>query len=93
MKNTIFQCVLVLCALLLGLNTQAANSDLRQWFSAVEHDHESDVLKQLLRGVHPNAVENERGDTALIIAVRENSMRVLKLLIGLPNTDLNARNR
>jgi ankyrin repeat protein len=47
----------------------------------------------LARGFDANTIEPERLDTALLIAVRQGSVKVIKLLLSTPDVILDARSR
>lgn len=61
------------------------------FFRAVNIDNASIVKSLLARGLDPNIVEPERGDTGLILALRENSMAVFDVLLNAPDIDLEAK--
>ncbi|HYD80166.1 MAG TPA: ankyrin repeat domain-containing protein [Paucimonas sp.] len=63
------------------------------YFLAVKLDDAETVSELLERGFDPNTVEPERGDTGLILALREESMRVFKVLLDAPGIDLEAKIR
>lgn len=63
------------------------------FFSAARSDNADQVSALLGRGLDPNLIEEERGDTGLIIAVREGSMRVFDVLVNARNIDLDAKAR
>lgn len=63
------------------------------FFTAARTDNVEEINSLLQRGLDPNLVEEERGDTGLIIAVREGSMRVFNALLNAPNIDLEAKAR
>jgi ankyrin repeat protein len=60
------------------------------YFKAVAFDDAATVKTLLARGFDPNATEEQRGDTGLILALREDSMKVFKVLIDAPDVDLEA---
>lgn len=60
------------------------------YFRAVKMDDAPVVKSLLARGLDPNIIEEERGDTGLILAVRENSMKVFDLLLNAPDIDIEA---
>jgi uncharacterized protein len=60
------------------------------YFRAVALDDAETVRDLLARGFDPNTTEAQRGDTGLILALREDSMRVFKLLLDAPEIDLEA---
>ena len=55
---------------------------------AVKFNDEKRVALMLQRGIDPNSIEEERGETALMIALRENSMRVFATLLQHPDIKL-----
>ena len=61
------------------------------FFRAVKIDHAPLVMSLLNRGLDPNIIEPERGDTGLILALREDSMAVFEVLLNAPNIDLEAK--
>ena len=52
------------------------------YFQAVQLDNAAGVSALLQRGFDPNAVEEKRGDSGLILALREKAMRVFNVLIN-----------
>lgn len=60
------------------------------FFRAVKFDDARTVGALLARGFDPNTIEPERGDTGLILALREHSMKVFDLLLKARGTDLDA---
>jgi len=63
------------------------------FFHAVKVD-DSGVIKSLLaRGLDPNIVEPQRGDTGLMLALREDSRRVFDVLLNAPGIDLEIKAR
>jgi ankyrin repeat protein len=59
-------------------------------FRAIESDRASAVRQLLDEGLDPNLAEPARGDTALIVALRENADAVFQLLLSQPATRLEA---
>lgn len=71
----------------------AARADATaDFFTAVTRDHYSNVMTGLLRGINPNTPD-ERGRTALTLAMRQESWRVVDTLLIAPGIDLNLANR
>lgn len=62
-------------------------------FQAAKVDNDSAIRELLAAGLDPNLIEEERGDTALILALREDSMRVVTALLASPSIDLEVRAR
>lgn len=58
------------------------------YFQAVKTDNASEVASLLKRGFDPNTVEAERGDSGLILALRENAMNVFALLLDARGIDI-----
>jgi ankyrin repeat protein len=68
-----------------GAMALAANpGQTGDFFRAVQMDDPSTVKKLLAQGVNPNQPNPAGGEPALVIAVREGSMRVLKVLLDQP---------
>jgi len=70
----------------------ARSGAYEDFFQAVRFDRPSVVMGLLQRGFDPNS-RDESGQTAMTIAAREGSMRVLELLLEHPKIDMNAQNR
>ncbi|RJG00910.1 ankyrin repeat domain-containing protein [Noviherbaspirillum sedimenti] len=84
-------CLLVLLAACLPM--VAIGGAFDDFFSAARSDNADQISALLGRGLDPNLIEEERGDTGLIIAVREGSMRVFNVLVNARNIDLDAKAR
>jgi ankyrin repeat protein len=69
----------------------AAASSLDDFFRAVKNDDYTTVTSLLKHGLSPNLVEERRGDTGLILALREESTKVFDILLNTPAIDLDAR--
>lgn len=63
------------------------------YFQAVQLDNAAGVSALLQRGFDPNAVEEKRGDSGLILALREKAMRVFNVLINARDVNLEVRAR
>ena len=63
------------------------------YFKAVMNDDTATVASLLKKGFDPNTIEPERGDTGLILALRENAMKVFRMLLDTQGVDLNAQVR
>lgn len=63
------------------------------YFRAVKLDIVEQVRTLLRRGMDPNTIDEERGDTGLIVAARENSANVFELLLQTRGVNLDARSR
>lgn len=63
----------------------------RDWWLDIRNDRARDVARQLAAGVDPN-VRNQRGEPALMQAVREGSWEVFDVLLADRRTDVNVLN-
>ena len=72
---------------------EAKQGSYTAWFEAARMDNVKLCSDLLARGFDTNTIEPERLDTALIIAVRQGSAKVTKLLLSTPGVDLDARSR
>jgi ankyrin repeat protein len=63
------------------------------WFQAARVDDAAVSRDLLARGFDPNTIEPELLDTALLIAVRQGSKKVFRLLLSTPGVNLDARSR
>ncbi|HYD60097.1 MAG TPA: ankyrin repeat domain-containing protein [Noviherbaspirillum sp.] len=81
-------------AAVLGFVSPAATAGAYEdFFLAVAIDDARSVKSLIARGLDPNIIEPERGDTGLILALREDAMRVFDVLLEAPNIDLEAKTR
>lgn len=80
--------LLLVFTLGLGLARAAGAADLSDFFIAVEVDNPDRVKSMIAKGVDPNARDPRSGETALIIAVRENSYNVFNALLADPRVDV-----
>ncbi len=83
-----FRPLLLAAALLAGAAQAAPIDDL---VAAAEFDNAREVRTQLVRGVDPNA-KDQRGRTAMGMALREGSSDAFKALLDDPRVDVNAPN-
>lgn len=63
------------------------------FFRAVKLDDANTVSDLLRRGMDPNTSDPERGETGLMIAAREGSMRVFNVLLRHPDIDIEFKAR
>jgi ankyrin repeat protein len=63
------------------------------WFQAARTDDVAVCRDLLARGFDPNTIEPALLDTALLIAVRQGSLKVFKLLLSTPGVSLDMRSR
>lgn len=87
----------LLCGIWIAVLVLASGAALagayEDFFMATRYDRASAVQSLLTRGFDPNTVEEERGETGLMVALRENSMRVFALLLNAPAVNLEAKAR
>jgi len=82
-----------LAALLAGLSTTAFAGAYEDFFAAVRADNADQVAGLLQRGLDPNLLEDDRGETGLMIAVRENAVKVFEMLVKTRGVDLDVQAR
>lgn len=85
--------MLIMSAFATGLPGIALAGAYDDYFRAVKVDDVGQVRSLLQRGFDPNTVEEARGETGLILALREDSDKVFNLLLNTRDIDLNARGR
>jgi ankyrin repeat protein len=83
--------VIALTCLLLAAPCVTFADSLSDFFKAVKMDDSTTVSALLQRGLSPNLVEGDRGETGLILALREDSTKVFNVLLNAPSVDLEAR--
>jgi hypothetical protein len=81
--------VLILGALIL-ISAPVRADDVGDLILAVSRNESYTLGKMLERGVDPNLKEETRGETALMVAIREKSMRSVMVLLASPKIDLEA---
>lgn len=88
-------CLPAFFALLFGLAISPLSiADARDdFFNAAKLDNKSEVQSLLRRGISPNLTEPQRGETALMLAVREGAMEVFSILLKARGTNLDLRAR
>lgn len=94
MSQAVRRRALTLLASLLMLATlpgEAFADSLSDFFRAVKNDDYTTVSALLQRGLSPNLVEGMRGDSGLILALREDSGKVFNILLNAPGADLEIR--
>lgn len=77
----------------IGLVVSASSAwadDAKDLNMAVSRDESYGLSKLLERGVDPNLKEPQRGETPLMVAIREKAMRSIQVLLASPKTDLEA---
>jgi uncharacterized protein len=83
-------CAMLAAFCLPSLSHAGAHDD---FFQAVKVDDADEISELLMRGLDPNLIEAERGDTGLILALREDSMKVFKVLLNARDIDLESKAR
>jgi ankyrin repeat protein len=88
-------CTLSLCRALIVaaicwplLATAGAYDD---FFTAAKFDDIATMQDLLQRGVDPNTREEKRGETGIMVALRDNSMKVFDALLAAPGLQIEAR--
>lgn len=84
------RCAAFLASLLLvaAIPVAAFAGSLDDYFSAVKKDDVKTVSSLLQRGLSPNLVEKNRGETGIMLALREDALKVFDLLLNAPSVDL-----
>lgn len=80
-------------AMLACLPSLAFAGAYEDFFLAVRNNREQAVKSLLARGLDPNLIEPERNDTGLILALREESMKVFEVLLNAEGIDIEAKSR
>ncbi|MEG2048930.1 MAG: ankyrin repeat domain-containing protein [Comamonas sp.] len=91
-RSSLHAVLALACAASLGWAGAARADATTDFFTAVTRDHYSNVMTGLLRGINANTPD-ERGRTALTLAIRQESWRVVDTLLLAPGIDLNLANR
>jgi len=82
---------LVAASLLCCAMAAQAAPDTAAFFRAVSVDNATGVARMLAEGASPNQLEPQRGDTALVVALRDDADKVVKVLLEAPGLDLETR--
>lgn len=80
--------VLLSLLLCLGIVRGACAEDLSNFFTLVQVDNAKAVKSMVAKGVDVNARDPRSGETALIIALRDDSMNVFNVLVADPRVEL-----
>ncbi|WP_242489919.1 ankyrin repeat domain-containing protein [Noviherbaspirillum cavernae] len=81
----------VLGMLMIPVTSHAGAYD--DFFRAAKVDNASEIKALLARGLDPNIIEPQRGETGMILAIRENSMKVFDVLLNARDIDLEIKAR
>ncbi|MBC3870383.1 ankyrin repeat domain-containing protein [Undibacterium oligocarboniphilum] len=84
-------CVLVTFCLLLACPTDSYADSYADFLFAIRFNDAETVKNFLQQGIDVNSVEGERGETILMIALREKAMRVVDVLLHSPDIRVAAR--
>lgn len=84
-RSSHFMLFLMLC---LGVLRSASADDLTDFFRMVEVNNPNAVKSLINKGVDINARDPRSGETAMIVALRENSMSVFNALVTNPRVQL-----
>ena len=79
--------LMLFLTLCLGMARGASADDLTDFFRVVQVDNANAVKSLIDKGVDVNARDPRSGETALIIALREDSMSVFNALVADPRVD------
>jgi len=82
---------LALAMLLCCAGGSYAAPDPDSFFRAVSVNNASGVRSMLADGMNPNQADTQRGDIALVLALRDDADKVFKLLLDTPGIDIEAR--
>lgn len=80
-------------AWLLCVPLTASAGAFEDFFHAAKLDNAGEITALLKRGLDPNLIEPERGDTGLILALREGSMKVFDVLVNARGADIEIKAR
>jgi ankyrin repeat protein len=81
---------LLLAVALVGCAAPGPQGDAVSFFRAAQLDNVSAMRTLLKEGIDPNLTEHQRGDTGLILALREDANKVFVLLLEQPTLKLEA---
>lgn len=71
----------------------ARSGAYEDYFEAIKRNDAAAVRRLLMRGFDVNTIEEQRGDSGLILSLREDSMEVFRLLLNAPDVDLELKAR
>lgn len=83
----------MLCIAVMVAAQPASAGAYDDFFQAVKVDHPERIRSLLGRGLDPNLVEEQRGESGLIVALRNGSMRVFDVLLNAPDIDIELKAR
>jgi uncharacterized protein len=80
-----------LLSVLLGGHAAARSAAYVDFFRAVKIDYPGEVVRLVQRGFDPNSI-SEDGQPALLLALREESDKVVEALLEMPQVNIEVRN-
>jgi ankyrin repeat protein len=80
--------LIAVAAAMIALPSLSYAGAYEDYFQAIKSNDNITIASLLARGFDPNTIEPTRGDSGLIIAIRENATRVLPLLLNARGIDL-----
>lgn len=83
--------IFLLMVLSMGLTQAATPEQVRDFFRAVQLDDVGTVQSLLGGAINPNEINPVGGEPALVLALREGSMRVFGALLASPGTNIEAK--
>ncbi|MBS1187265.1 MAG: hypothetical protein H6R04_1283 [Burkholderiaceae bacterium] len=89
----VFGLLVAWACMLLQPSIVRADANADYYFKLVTLDNAYEVSSLLNKGISPNLTEPKRGDSGMILALREEAMQVFKLLLDAPGVDLEIRAR
>ncbi len=94
MRNYLYRLILLVVVVANGVALSPAHAgSFEDFFLAVRRDLPQKIAPLLERGFDPNTVDGERGETGLILALREGHKAVASLLMKTPGINLEAKAR
>lgn len=92
MNKTILSMMLPLTFLLATpVSAQEPEFESRNWYLALENDRPNIIEQEFIRGANPNAVD-AKGNPSLMLAIRNQSWKVVNALLANRRTDVNIEN-
>lgn len=83
------QAAVLVFAALAAVVAQAGAFD--EFFQAAKVDHPEKIQALLARGLDPNIIEEQRGETGMMLALRSESMRSFKVLLHAPGINIETK--
>jgi ankyrin repeat protein len=86
-RRAIFRIFLITVIMWCGVGQAASPAQVKDFFRAVQLD-DPKTVQSMLGAVNPNELNPLGGEPALVLALREGSMRVFDVLLAYPGTNL-----